>query len=43
MWPQVARGEALCQVAEDEGDEPLEDEEEAEVMDNLSPLASLIS
>jgi hypothetical protein len=29
---QVARGEALCQVAEDEGDEPLEDEEEAEVL-----------
>ena len=28
---QVARGEALCQLAESEGDEPLEDAEEDEV------------
>ena len=28
---QVARGEALCQVAESEDEEPLEDEEEPEV------------
>lgn len=27
----MARGEALCQVAESEGEEPLEDEEEQEV------------
>jgi hypothetical protein len=27
----VARGEALCQVAESDDEEPLEDEEESEV------------
>lgn len=36
---QVARGEALCQVAESEDEEPLEDEEEQEVnQPNLSNI-----
>lgn len=40
---QVARGEALCQVAESEDEEPLEDEEEQEVNQHALQINSIAS